>query len=83
MAAVSQICDAHLTDNFELGTNFTDNRIYEVLKEIAPNFTDTMFFCKWRNTPSYCQSYFEPILTEEGVCFTFNDLRLQDIYTEE
>lgn len=34
MAAVVQICDAHLTDGFEVGTNITDSTITDILKEV-------------------------------------------------
>lgn len=34
MEAVAQICDAHLTDGFELGENFTNSDIIDVIKEV-------------------------------------------------
>lgn len=34
MEAVAQICDAHLTDGFELGENFTTSEIIDVIKEV-------------------------------------------------
>lgn len=82
MEAISQVCDAHLTSGFlNFGTNFTDQTIYKILEEVAPTYNETMFFCKWRNTPSLCD-YFHPILTEEGMCFTFNALNANEIYRE-
>lgn len=84
MEVVSHLCEPHLTEGCELGTNFTDERIFDTIHELAPNFTDTMFFCKWRNTFTLCQDIgFQPVLTEEGVCFTFNALNSEDIYTDE
>lgn len=82
MEAVSQVCDAHLTSYFELGTNHTDHTIFDTLRDVAISFNDTMFHCKWRNDINYCQKYFKPILTEEGVCFTFNVLNSKEIYNE-
>ena len=79
---LSQICDAHLTNGFNLGDNFTDSRIIDVIKEGAPNFTDTMFFCKWRNEAGLCEQWFEPIFTEEGLCFTFNVLDSREMYRD-
>lgn len=83
MEAVAQICDAHLTDSFELGKNFTDYSIFDIIQDVAPTFNDTMFFCKWRNENNYCTKFFQPILTEEGVCYTFNVLNSRDIYKPE
>lgn len=34
MEAVSQICDAHLTDAFKLGENLTSSAIIEILREV-------------------------------------------------
>lgn len=81
MEAVSQICDAHLTDGFQLGENFTDHTIFDLIEEVAPTFEETMFFCKWRNDVSFCP-FFKPILTEEGMCYTFNALNSEEIYRE-
>lgn len=83
MEAVAQICDAHLTGDFKLGDNFTDESIFDIIQDVAPSFNDTMFYCKWRNENNFCQAFFQPILTEEGVCYTFNILNSRDIYTKE
>ncbi|XP_037031858.1 pickpocket protein 28-like isoform X2 [Bradysia coprophila] len=83
MAAVVQICDSHLTDGFEVGTNFTNSSITDLLRDTAPSSNDTLFICKFRNTVDYCQKYFEEIMTEEGLCFTFNVLNGSELYNED
>lgn len=82
MEAVAQVCDAHLTDGFELGVNHTGNDIIDTLREIAAKFDDTMFVCKFRNQIRSCDDYFQEIMTEEGLCFTFNVLNSKEIYKD-
>lgn len=85
MESICQLCDAHMCSpsNFQIGGNKTDGRIYDILKDIAPTFNDAMFFCKWRNDFLNCTELFKPTLTEEGYCYTFNNLNTKDIYTDE
>lgn len=84
MEVVLQLCDAHIAvDNFQIGTNFTNSEFFDILKELAPTYNDTMMFCKWRNEVNFCDALFRTTLTEEGVCYTFNALNSRDIYTDE
>lgn len=82
MAALAQVCDAHLTDGFELGANHIGPDIIKTLRELAANFEDTMFMCKFRNDIRMCSDYFQEIMTEEGLCFTFNVLNSKEIYKD-
>lgn len=84
MEAVIQLCDAHIaTDNFDIGTDYTNSTLFDAIQDVAPTFNDTMFFCKWRNDYPACRDLFSPVWTEEGICYTFNDLNSKDIYTDE
>lgn len=83
MEAISHLCEPHLMESFQLGKNNTDERIFKIINELAPSFTDIMFFCKYRNKFNLCQNYFKSILTDEGVCFTFNALNSEEVYTDK
>lgn len=84
MKAVLQVCDSHLNENFEVDEEIATNDIFDTLSELAPNSTQTMWSCKWRNEVMMnCEKHFRPIMTEEGLCFTFNALNSGDIYTNE
>lgn len=82
MEAVAQVCDVHLTDNFEVGGNITDNKVIDMLRKIAPTFNETMLLCKFRNKVKFCDQYFEEIMTDEGLCFTFNMLNPGELFRE-
>lgn len=83
MRAGVHLCDPFLVENFNYEQNLTNNLIFGILNDISPMFEDTMYLCKWRHQVDNCSLYFQPILTEEGVCFTFNALNSRDIYTDE
>lgn len=58
-------------------------RPYCLLK-VSPNLTDVFFGCKWKDVPSEnCSDLFSPILTEEGLCYTFNTLGADELFRVE
>jgi acid-sensing ion channel, other len=53
------------------------------LKEMAVPLKEMIVICTYRNDDESCVKYFEEIITEEGICYTFNALRMTDIYRDE
>jgi acid-sensing ion channel, other len=53
------------------------------LKEIAGPLEEMLLYCSYRNDNGLCTEFFEEIITEEGLCYTFNALRMTDIYRDE
>ena len=79
MEAIYQVCK---TDYFnyrvvspQMNGSFTD-----ILKRIAIPFNDTFLRCKWRGMKKNCEDLFTELITDEGVCFTFNMMKYQDFY---
>lgn len=81
MEAISQICDMPLTLGFNFANKLTDRMVYDRIAQMALNRDETMLMCQWRNDPVACDT-FKPILTEEGICFTFNALNSNEIYRD-
>ncbi|XP_034487599.1 pickpocket protein 28 [Drosophila innubila] len=56
---------------------------FDVLDRMLPPFERYFFYCRWLSRFNECDKYFRKILTEEGICYTFNGLRPTEIYRED
>lgn len=83
MEALSHICRFSFPDFIRFGGNFTNSSIYDVMTDMAPPMDDVVASCMWNYQARFCKEYFAPIFTEEGLCFAFNSLNSNEIYTEE
>lgn len=83
LEAVAQTCDAHLLTSFNVGNKTVNRNLISILREVAPQFNETLFQCKYRSFTDTCDKLFHEIITEEGICYTFNALDGKDIYREE
>jgi acid-sensing ion channel, other len=84
--AVSQICDPHLTKDFTIKNLLDENDIVPLLNEMSVPKNDTITYCKWRNELHMnCSGsgLFSDIVTEEGMCQTFNILDASELFREE
>lgn len=70
---------------FDYDEEFANASIFDVFAEMAPILNDTMRACLWKGDgdDDTCSNLFVPILTEEGLCFSFNALNSNETYTDE
>ncbi|CAG9865181.1 unnamed protein product [Phyllotreta striolata] len=75
----SLICDNHLYND---GKKYTDSDTIDYLMSVAPQFSDIFASCKWTLLNESCENFFVPLLTEEGLCFTFNMLNRDEVFRD-
>lgn len=62
--------------------NFTDDSIFKTIEHLSSSrMKETILACIALHRED-CLDFFNPILTEDGICFTFNSLNSRDIYTD-
>ena len=85
MNAINQICDAHLTNGIaNQGENISNAfDLIDALATAMPQFNETYFDCKWRNSLVPCGNIFRRFVTEEGLCYSFNSLSPEEIYRRD
>lgn len=66
--------------------NFTSDFIYDEINSLSPNLNDTIMFCwpppAFTPVPSSCEDFLTPGITHDGLCFTFNGLNSNEMYTD-
>lgn len=85
MKIVSQLCDDWTAnDILEFFTdNFSDNSVLNTIKDIVPRFEDSFLFCKLFDKWTSCDKYLFPIITEEGLCYIFNAVNINETISNE
>lgn len=69
-----EVCDEYSKD---------DEDIWDTINGIAPAFNETFVFCKLFNKWIDCNKLFVPQITGRGLCYTFNSLNANDMFTNE
>lgn len=78
------VCDPELSYRIQFNSSkaFDGENIVKILKEISYSIDDSMLFCKFRNVWVNCTSLFNEIITDRGVCFSFNLLDYAELFNE-
>ncbi|XP_023715587.1 pickpocket protein 28 isoform X2 [Cryptotermes secundus] len=72
------VCDI---EDFESNGNDTvDNRAIKFIEEVAPEIDEVMFECYWRGILESCSDIFTSVLTDNGLCYTFNILSSTELF---
>lgn len=84
METVLQLCnDDHPSHVLNLTTLHMNRTAIDIMREVAPPQKKTIPYCSWRDQTEMCDGLFQRVITEEGVCYTFNALNSEEIYTDE
>ncbi|XP_017770397.1 PREDICTED: pickpocket protein 28-like [Nicrophorus vespilloides] len=79
---LSLICNPRMAISL-LKMKTINETILHFFDDISPNYEDVFLICFWIGEPFYCKSIFTPILTDEGVCFTFNMLDRKELFNDD
>ena len=86
MKLAGQFCYDHVApvmiDQFS-DEYLNDDDIWDTINEIAPEFNETFIVCKMRNKWIPCEKLFIPQITERGLCYTFNTLNADEMFTNK
>lgn len=83
MQALVHMCHFHFPNGIHFGEKFTNDSIFDVIKDIAPRFDDILHECEWQNERVPCKQIFSPSLTGGGICYAFNALNTHDYLTDQ
>lgn len=81
--ALSHLCVEEYM--FDYDEKYAKASIFNVIEEMAPDLNDTLRVCLWKEDgdDDTCSQLFIPILTEDGLCFSFNALNSNETYTDK
>lgn len=82
---MGQVCKPILFSKSKPGkpTVEYEQNLIESLRNVSPLFNRTITYCLYRGLNENCEDFFHEIVTEEGICYTFNALDGEEIYREE
>ncbi|KAL5275289.1 hypothetical protein ACFFRR_001294 [Megaselia abdita] len=74
-----QICGNYLTNEM-IFPKLPDLNYFELLNKMAIPINNSYPFCQWRNKIGSCSKLLVKTYTDEGICFTFNGLSVDELY---
>lgn len=84
LKAVYQVGEAEFGYGYPVDESVTNaSTLVNTLKYIQPLFNESCLAVNFNDQVTNCASLFQEILTEIGICQTFNTLDQRDIYRPE
>lgn len=76
------LCQMLILSHANAGNEFTDESIYAVFWNMSLS-QSVIREAAWENGYNYIAMQFSSLLTDEGICFLFNNLNSHEIHTNE
>lgn len=83
LEVLSQICPKILPKlSLDQKPNLQSELFYAIMKALSPKRDSIVPHILW-NSRNVIHTKFEPVFTNEGICFTFNSFNSREVYTDE
>jgi hypothetical protein len=85
MAVMMKICDQTKIEPKLENKTLVDDRHFENLAKLSPEFLFTYFRCGTQLAllDDVCRDMLSQVLTDEGICYSFNIFAPHELYHEE
>lgn len=80
--ALAQVCEAHLF-NFSMNSGLSIKNIVPMLESLALPRSEAILYCTMDHDYVNCDEHFQKIITDEGICYTYNMLNASEIFDTE
>jgi acid-sensing ion channel, other len=76
MTAIAQVCDPDVFGDIDPDNITTCESCVQVLRQLRGDVTDMIVKCGFIDEHDNCTELFREVITEEGICYTFNGINI-------
>lgn len=79
----SQLCDSGIGADLQnlFPDKYSDRSIIDTINDLQHSLDDTTAFCRFLDEWVNCSEILSPIISEKGLCYSFNTLHMYDYGT--